>query len=376
MRGTSILRLACVLALAPPLRAEGPVIDHSAVACMAAERFPRLEARFAEPDAISRARVQFRGEGGPWYFVEMKPSGGVFTAVLPKPKKSLKTVGYYIEATDRQFRVNRTQEFSATVVPQAAMCADKKMMAEVVTTASVVVGSPAGAAGVPAGFSSAGVASAAGSTAAAGASAGSGGGIGTAATVGIIAGGAAIAGIAVAATSGGDSGPTTTTAVAISPTATNTTLPPPPATLPSGGSGTPYTGPFSGQRTVGGIAAPGGCESTTSAFVGTLTITLPSSGDASAGRGVTVGTATVVSNTGNCNAVGNRPGDATPFSWNLPLSGTPGNLAFGATQDSGGIQESIAFSGALSGSVLSGVLTFSVSGLGRSGTTSIPVTLR
>ena len=118
MRGSRVLRVACLLALATPLRAQGPVIDHSAAACMAAERFPQLEARITEPDAISRARVQFRGEGGPWYFVDMKRAGDVFTGVLPKPKKSLKTIHYYIEATDRQFRVNRTQEFAASVVPR------------------------------------------------------------------------------------------------------------------------------------------------------------------------------------------------------------------------------------------------------------------
>jgi hypothetical protein len=108
-----------------PLWAEGPVIEHSAVACMVAERFPKLEARFGDPDAVSRARVQFRGEAGPWYFVAMKREGAVFTGTLPKPKSSLKKISYYIEATDRQFRENRTQEFAADVVPQAALCADK-----------------------------------------------------------------------------------------------------------------------------------------------------------------------------------------------------------------------------------------------------------
>jgi len=206
MRGSRVLAVACLLALATPLWAEGPVIDHSAVACMVAEKFPQLEARIVEPEMISRARVQFRGERGPWYFVEMKRSGGVFTGLLPKPKKSLKTIRYYIEATDRQFRVNRTQEFAASVVPEPMMCADKKMMAGVAAApASLIVGGPSAAAAVPAGFSSSGVVAAPAATAA-GASAGAagGGGIGTAAVVGIVAGGAAIAGVAVAAGGGGN----------------------------------------------------------------------------------------------------------------------------------------------------------------------------
>src|SRR5258708_37353353 len=122
---------------------------------MVAEKFPQLEARIVEPEVISRARVKFRGEGGPWYFVNMTRSGEVFTGVLPKPKKSLKMIRYYIEATDRQFRVNRTQEVAASVVPEPMMCADKKMMAGVAAPpASLIVGGPSGAAAVPAGFSS------------------------------------------------------------------------------------------------------------------------------------------------------------------------------------------------------------------------------
>ncbi len=379
MRGRGALGVACFLALATPLRAQGPVIDHSAVACMIAERFPRLEARIVEPDAISRARVQFRGEGGPWYYVDMKRSGGVFDGALPKPKKSLKTIHYYIEATDRQFRVNRTQEFAASVVPMGTMCADGKTMAGIASTASVLVGSPAGGAAVPAGFSSAGVVSATGSSvAAAGASAGSGGGIGTAATVGIIAGGAAIAGVAVAVKSGGDGSPATTAPVAGGVTTTTTPGAAPPASTLPGGSTTSYTGPFNGERMVTGIAAPGGCLSTNSAWGGTITITLQSTSDGTAKGGAAVAVmTTVLSNTGNCGtAGGNRVGDTGTFSWSPVVTGTPANLVFNDTQQGIGIPESIAFSGALNGGVISGTVTFSVTGMGRSGTTTIPVTLR
>jgi hypothetical protein len=262
MRGSRVLAVACLLALATPLWAEGPVIDHSAVACMVAEKFPQLEARIVEPEMISRARVQFRGERGPWYFVEMKQSGGVFTGLLPKPKKSLKTIRYYIEATDRQFRVNRTQEFAASVVPEPMMCADKKMMAGVAAApASLIVGGPSGAAAVPAGFSSSGVVAAPAATAA-GASAGAagGGGIGTAAVVGIVAGGAAIAGVAVAAGGGGnDATPTTTVAVVVTPTTTTTLAPAPPPTTVTPCPGC-YAGNWQGQATLTAVGNPPLCE--------------------------------------------------------------------------------------------------------------------
>lgn len=262
MRGSRVSAVACFLALATPLWAEGPVIDHSAVGCMVADKFPQLEAGLGDPDAIGRARVQFRGEGGPWYFVEMKRKGAVFTGTLPKPKSSLKKISYYIEATDRQFRGNRTQEFVADVVPQAALCADKKMMAGVASAApaSLIVGAPSGAAAVPAGFSSAGVVAAPTATAA-GASAGAtgGGGIGTTAVVGIVAGGAAIAGVAVAAGGGNDATTTTTVAAAVNPTTTTTTLapaPPPTTLVPCPGC---YAGNWQGQATLTAVGNPPVC---------------------------------------------------------------------------------------------------------------------
>ena len=75
-------------------------IDHKAVGCVVAEQFPRFEARFVPADAIGRARVFFRSEGAPaWYAVQMKPQGDLFTAALPKPKKSLRkmTIGEALE---------------------------------------------------------------------------------------------------------------------------------------------------------------------------------------------------------------------------------------------------------------------------------------
>ena len=376
MRGACVLGVACLLASATSAWAQGPVIDHAGVGCMAAEKFPQLEARILEPDAISRARVQFRGEAGPWFFVDMKRAGGVFTGILPKPKRSLKTIRYYIEATDREFRVNRTQEFAASVVPQAALCADGKLMAGAATTASVLVGSPASGAALPAGFSSAGVTTATGSSATiAGASAGSGGGIGTAATVGIIAGGAAVAGVAVAVKSGGGGAPETNT--------------PPgaggPGTSGTGGGGgtapgapnpgaTSYAGPFAGQRLVTGISQLPGCESTTTTFAGTITLTLqPPSGGAVTGTAETTGGTTVIANTGNCQGQGNKVGDTTEIRWSTGVTGTTGSLVFRV----GGTDEWTEFSGALSGGVISGILTFAKSGpFGQSGTLSIPVMLR
>ncbi|HYN00994.1 MAG TPA: hypothetical protein VE359_00980 [Vicinamibacteria bacterium] len=55
--------------------------------------------------------MHFRPAGGPhWYSVPMKAEGGVFAGVLPKPKKSLQKLDYYIEATDTSFGSARSAQ--------------------------------------------------------------------------------------------------------------------------------------------------------------------------------------------------------------------------------------------------------------------------
>jgi hypothetical protein len=214
--GVGILVL-CVSAV--PGVAEATTIDHAAVACAAAERFPRLEARLTPAESVGRARVLFRPEGGPhWYAVGMVRAGDVFAAALPKPKKSLRSFRYYLEAADTSFATSRTEEYTTDVVAGMAGCRTG-MMGASVASASVLLEAPVGATAVPSGFSSAGVvaakSAAAGAavagTAAAGTAVAAGGGVG--ATTVVLAGAGAVAagaGVAVAtgAIGGGDEDPT------------------------------------------------------------------------------------------------------------------------------------------------------------------------
>src|SRR6266511_4326852 len=96
---------ALAMVLAPlTATAEGPSIDHAPVACVVAEQFPRMGARIAPPASVARATLHFRSAaGGAWYLVAMKAQGETFEGVLPKPRKSLKTFAYYIEAADTGF---------------------------------------------------------------------------------------------------------------------------------------------------------------------------------------------------------------------------------------------------------------------------------
>ncbi len=181
-------------------------IEHQPVGCVMAEKFPRLEARFAPADTVATARVLFQGQNPEWYSVAMKPEGVLFVGVLPKPKKSLKSFRYYIEVTDRALGTNRTADYTTAVVDSSSACKGK-VVAGALGSASVILQGPAGVVALPAGFASSGVVvagSAAGSGSAAGAAGASAAGGGVGATA-LVLGGVAVAGgaVAVAAAKGG-----------------------------------------------------------------------------------------------------------------------------------------------------------------------------
>jgi len=199
MENSLLPGLVSLLVVVGPAFAQTPSIDHQSVACAAAGKFPRMEARFAPPGEVAAARVVFQGQTADWYSVAMKPEGTVFSGVLPKPKKDLKSFRYYIEVTDKAMGTSRTAEYTAAVVDSASACKGK-LMAGSLGSASVILQGPAGVAALPAGFASSGVVagSAAGSGSAVGATgagAGAGGGIGATA---LVIGGLAVAGGAVA----------------------------------------------------------------------------------------------------------------------------------------------------------------------------------
>ncbi|MFN8094173.1 MAG: hypothetical protein U0599_18500 [Vicinamibacteria bacterium] len=205
------LALACPGALVAAV-----TIDHGAVGCVVAERFPRFEARFDPAAEVSRARVHFRPAGGAhWYSVTMKAEAGVFAAAIPKPRPTLARIDYYIEATDRAFGTARTAEFSPAVESGALACREKPA-AGALGSASVVIEAPPGAPPIPLGFSPDGVVSMPSSASDAGPAASPGTGTSATSAIGksgghgkalLIGGGAAVAvGVGVAAAGGSSSG--------------------------------------------------------------------------------------------------------------------------------------------------------------------------
>jgi hypothetical protein len=174
----------------------GVAIDHKAVGCIVAGKFPKMNACFTPSSDVARARIYFRAEGGTsWYYVEMKSDAPCLSGILPKPRKELidKHINYYVHVTDKSFTEGRTEEYDPLVVDSESKCKDKLIAAALPKAAIQVFP------GLPAGFAA--------------------GGIGTAAAVG---GGVAVAGIAggvYAATNGGNDTTTTT----FSPTTTQPT---------------------------------------------------------------------------------------------------------------------------------------------------------
>ena len=172
-------------------------IDHKPVGCVVAEKFPRFDAHFLDPDNLAVARVLFQGaDKQAWYSIDMKSGERKesFTGVLPRPRRSLKEFRYYIEATEKTARTYRTQEYAVAVADNVASCKGG-VAAAVLASASVILQSPAGALAIPAGFASTGVVTGATAASAAGvAGAGAtGGGLSTGTTLGVVAGAGAVA---------------------------------------------------------------------------------------------------------------------------------------------------------------------------------------
>ena len=200
-----IVGVALVVALASapaPARAQaGLAIEHNAVECIVAGKYPKMNSCFAPTGDVARARVYFRPEGvESWYYVDMKSDAPCLSGILPRPRKELvgKHIDYYVQATDKSFNEARTAEYNPLVVNGESECKDKPV-APFLSKASVQVFP-----GMPAGFAAGG-----------------------AATLPIV-GGAVVAGGAaagVAAASGDNNPPASSTSTLAPTTSVQTTIP-------------------------------------------------------------------------------------------------------------------------------------------------------
>ena len=144
--------LALILLFAAP-EAPAPV-DHTALACVPADRYARVTARSAEATA---ADLEFRTRAdAPWYRTRMTREADGWAAFLPRPAQTVGEIEYRIATTDAGARRAESPIFRAKVGAPGE-CDDAGRAS---VDAPIVVQVPEGAPvvpPVPAGLSPAGV---------------------------------------------------------------------------------------------------------------------------------------------------------------------------------------------------------------------------
>lgn len=316
----------------PPQKSAGPAfeVDHQAVDCVVADRNPRFEARMPPGFDVATARVFFQGASQEWYSVAMKAEGSTFAGILPAPKRSLKEFHYYIEVTTRSLASSRTADRSTRVVDSPGECRGL-VAASVMSTASIVVQGPAGAAAVPSGFAPAGLVAA-------------GGGI-SATTVAI--GAVVVGGGAIAATqlSRDD----------------------------AGGADVAYAGPFSADLTYN---LPNGCRFVERKTM-TFTVEVPQSGSGQGQYGMDGAGRAVVLSASNC--PGMVTGMVSPFGINGgTFSASGSTVAISEMSNpSASVTRTFSFQGTVTGSSIQGTATLTerATDNGVTATATVPVTL-
>jgi hypothetical protein len=108
----------------------GTTVSHDPVTCFIAGEFPLLDASIAPIPNVARARIYFRSALiSTYYYVEMTPAEGKFSAKLPRPRIEASPITYYIEATTTDFTELKLDEVSAQVIAKREDCPDDKVAA-------------------------------------------------------------------------------------------------------------------------------------------------------------------------------------------------------------------------------------------------------
>jgi hypothetical protein len=106
--------------LVPALLAFGaddpPTIEHQPIPCTVPAKPISICAAIADDAMVAKAKVYFRASDEKFYaWVEMVFGGLNYCATLPAPKAKLKSIDYYVQATDDQFQTQRTSTFQLAV---------------------------------------------------------------------------------------------------------------------------------------------------------------------------------------------------------------------------------------------------------------------
>lgn len=109
--------LLAVLSGSPMVANDPPSVEHQPALCSLASKPTELCASVLDDGDIAKVRVYFRKPGAKEYFVsEMAFEGARFCTTLPGvPLGKLRTVEYYIQATDTEYESKRTSTYELQI---------------------------------------------------------------------------------------------------------------------------------------------------------------------------------------------------------------------------------------------------------------------
>lgn len=113
-------RLCLVLALPVALAwaDDPPAIEHQPIPCTIPAKPISICAAISDDAMVAKAKVYFRPAAEKFYaWSEMAFGGLSYCATLPAPRAKLKTIEYYIQATDDQYQSQRTSTYQMAVQP-------------------------------------------------------------------------------------------------------------------------------------------------------------------------------------------------------------------------------------------------------------------
>lgn len=115
-------RFAMMAALVLPTRLafadDPPAIEHQPVPCSVPAKPISICAGISDDAMVAKAKLYFRPSGEKFYaWVEMSFGGLNYCTTLPAPRPKLKSIEYYVQATDDQYQSQRTSTYQMAVQP-------------------------------------------------------------------------------------------------------------------------------------------------------------------------------------------------------------------------------------------------------------------
>jgi len=96
-----------------------PTIEYQPFPCTVPGKPISICAAISDDAMVSKAKVYFRPASEKFYaWVEMSFGGLNYCATLPAPRAKLKSIDYYVSATDDQFQAQRTSTYQMAVQPE------------------------------------------------------------------------------------------------------------------------------------------------------------------------------------------------------------------------------------------------------------------